>query len=103
MPSKDAFEDLRAEYRRLRKACAEQEEALARQWVFVYNHSGELVWNTVLDTGKGLGKSLLELLVGKKKTSPLVIKFILSALQLLLIKKINDWRRHRQKTRQAGG
>ncbi|PJJ74590.1 hypothetical protein BXY57_0150 [Thermoflavifilum aggregans] len=91
MPSKDAFEELKTEYRRLRKACAEQEEALARQWVYVYNHSGELIWNTVLDTSKGLGKSLLQLLFRKNGPSPGVYKFLFSVAQLWLLKKIADW------------
>ncbi|SFV31703.1 hypothetical protein [Thermoflavifilum thermophilum] len=100
MPSKDAFEELKAEYRRLRKACAEQEEALARQWVYVYNHSGELIWNTVLDTSKGLGKSLLQVLFRKKGRSSGIYTFLFSIAQLWLLKKIADWR-EKQKSHQA--
>jgi hypothetical protein len=101
MPPKNAFEELKMEYRRLKKACIEQEEALARQWIFLYNHGGELVWNTILDTSKGLGKSLLRLLFGKKQRSSVLTQFIFSVAQLLIIKKVNDWRKRKSRVQET--
>jgi hypothetical protein len=101
MPSKDAFKELKTAYSSLKKTCREQEEALARQWIYLYNHSGELVWNTVLDTSKGLGRSLLQQLFGKEQRASVLARLIFSVAQLLIIKKINDWRKRRSSARKA--
>ncbi|MCL6524433.1 MAG: hypothetical protein K6T34_07200 [Thermoflavifilum sp.] len=93
---KHSFKSLQEEHKQLRRELLEQEEALARQWVFFYNHSGELFWNTFLDLSKGLGKSLWKVVFTQKRPSTFLYKVLFSVAQFWLLKKISTRKKRSQ-------